>query len=70
MITTYVPYLKIGKNRNFRWGGHIVLSVRFGGQFISGGVHISFVREADIEHLQLFGKIFRRALRGLRGADI
>ena len=37
-----------------------------GGQFISGGVHISFMREADIERLQLFGKNFGRALRGLK----
>ena len=44
--------------------GLYLLSVRFGGQFISGGGHISFVREADIEVLQLFGKI----LEGLSGA--
>ena len=31
--------------------------MRFGGPFISGGDLISFVREADIELLQLFGKI-------------
>ena len=43
-----------------------LLPVRFGDQFISGDIHISFVREADIERLQLFGKIFGRALRGLK----
>ena len=44
--------------------GLYLLSVRFGGRFISGSDHISFVREADIEVLQLFGKI----LDGLSGA--
>ena len=43
--------------------GLYLLSVRFGGQFISGGVHIAFVREVYIEGLQLFGKIFGRALK-------
>ena len=40
--------------------------MRFDGRFISDGDHIFFVREADIEVFQLFGRILERAFRGFK----